>query len=211
MTSCVVYLNVIQDVINKVRPEFIDGPGEKLLVQLQATWEAKMMQAGVVGTPAVDLNVPVFPQLPLHVPVQPQPPLPATGENLYDTIPTGAPFMQPPYPRMTSQTYQTAGDGFITQQVGAGEVFKIEDSGGSSSTSVKVEGNDEPPLNEDDDDDLDDVEEGEEELNTQNLVLAQFEKVKRTKSKWKCTLKDGIMHMNNRDILFNKAAGDFDF
>ncbi|PRQ30936.1 putative transcription factor IIA, alpha/beta subunit [Rosa chinensis] len=48
-------------------------------------------------------------------------------------------------------------------------------------------------------------------MNTQNLVLAQFEKVKRTKSKWKCTLKDGIMHMNNRDILFNKATGDFDF
>ncbi|PRQ30935.1 putative transcription factor IIA, alpha/beta subunit, transcription factor IIA, helical [Rosa chinensis] len=58
MTSGVVYLNVIQDVINKVRPEFIDDPGEKLLMQLQATWEAKMMQAGVVGTPAVDLNVP---------------------------------------------------------------------------------------------------------------------------------------------------------
>ncbi|CAL9081436.1 unnamed protein product, partial [Musa textilis] len=28
--------------------------------------------------------------------------------------------------------------------------------------------------------------------------------VSRTKSRWKCTLKDGIMHLNNRDILFNK-------
>ena len=38
---------------------------------------------------------------------------------------------------------------------------------------------DEPPLNEDDDDDdeLDDLEEGEDEPNTQHLVLAQFDKV----------------------------------
>lgn len=35
---------------------------------------------------------------------------------------------------------------------------------------------DEPPLNENDDDDLDDVDQGE-ELNTQHLVLAQFDKV----------------------------------
>ncbi|XP_059626570.1 uncharacterized protein LOC132269403 isoform X3 [Cornus florida] len=69
---------------------------------------------------------------------------------------------------------------------------------------------DEEPLNENDDDDFDDVDEGE-ELNTQHLVLAQFDKVTRTKSKWKCTLKDGVMHINNKDILFNKATGEFDF
>lgn len=69
---------------------------------------------------------------------------------------------------------------------------------------------DEPPLNENDDDDLDDVDQGE-ELNTQHLVLAQFDKVTRTKSRWKCTLKEGIMHINNKDILFNKATGEFDF
>ncbi|KAK9123907.1 hypothetical protein Sjap_013509 [Stephania japonica] len=68
---------------------------------------------------------------------------------------------------------------------------------------------DEPPLNENDDDDLDDVEG--EEPNTQHLVLAQFDKVTRTKSKWKCTLKDGIMRINSKDILFTKATGEFDF
>ncbi|KAF5744577.1 Transcription initiation factor IIA subunit 1 [Tripterygium wilfordii] len=66
------------------------------------------------------------------------------------------------------------------------------------------------PLNENDDDELDDLDQGE-ELNTQHLVLAQFDKVTRTKSRWKCTLKDGIMHINNKDILFNKATGEFDF
>ncbi|GAB4860111.1 hypothetical protein Ancab_011589 [Ancistrocladus abbreviatus] len=75
---------------------------------------------------------------------------------------------------------------------------------------VDEDDDDEPPLNENDDDDLDDVDQGE-ELNTQHLVLAQFDKVTRTKSRWKCTLKDGIMHINNKDVLFNKATGEFDF
>ncbi|XP_071720444.1 transcription initiation factor IIA large subunit-like [Rutidosis leptorrhynchoides] len=67
------------------------------------------------------------------------------------------------------------------------------------------------PLNEnDDDDDLDDVDQGE-ELNTHHLVLAQFDKVTRAKSRWRCTLKDGIMHINDKDVLFNKATGEFDF
>ncbi|BAT91836.1 uncharacterized protein HKW66_Vig0214640 [Vigna angularis] len=69
---------------------------------------------------------------------------------------------------------------------------------------------DEPPLNEEDDDDLDDIEQVDDQ-NTHHLVLAQFDKVTRTKSRWKCTLKDGIMHINNKDILFNKATGEFDF
>ncbi|CDY10278.1 hypothetical protein HID58_064231 [Brassica napus] len=70
---------------------------------------------------------------------------------------------------------------------------------------------DEELLNEDDDDDeLDDLESGE-DMNTQHLVLAQFDKVTRTKSRWKCNLKDGIMHINDKDILFNKALGEFDF
>ncbi|XP_065878268.1 transcription initiation factor IIA large subunit-like [Euphorbia lathyris] len=77
---------------------------------------------------------------------------------------------------------------------------------------VRDDDDDDEPLNEDDDDDddLDDVDQGE-DMNTQHLVLAQFDKVTRTKSRWKCTLKDGIMHINNKDILFNKASGEFDF
>lgn len=69
----------------------------------------------------------------------------------------------------------------------------------------------EPPLNEDDDDELDDNDQGDEEPQTDHLVLAQFDKVTRSKNKWKCTLKDGIMHLNNKDLLFHKATGDFEF
>lgn len=78
---------------------------------------------------------------------------------------------------------------------------------------VKAEANDddEPPLNEDDDDEIDELDQGGEEPSTSHLVLAQFEKVTRTKSRWKCTLKDGIMHLNSKDILFAKANGEFEF
>ncbi|XP_041996800.1 transcription initiation factor IIA large subunit-like [Salvia splendens] len=70
---------------------------------------------------------------------------------------------------------------------------------------------DDESLNEDDDDDdLDDVGQGE-DVNSEHLVLSKFDKVTRTKSRWKCTLKDGIMRINNKDILFNKANGEFDF
>ncbi|ONI00146.1 hypothetical protein PRUPE_6G070500 [Prunus persica] len=373
-----VYVSVIEDVINKVREEFMNsGPGEDVLKELQGTWEAKMMQAGVVNTPierAVaskptpgsaitpvhDLNVPyegteeyetptaeiLFPPTPLQTPIQT--PLPGTGDNLYN-IPTGgsdfsasanesgssnggsntelkagrpSPYMQPPSPWMNHRppldvniayvegrdevdrgtshqpptqdffqmnsgkrkredlASQYPAGGFIPQQDGAGdaapEVFEIEVSGGSTSiggracsemvtcalrstpkipqldgpipdpyddalstpniynyqgtfnedynvantptpndlpvstpapvvqNDVGDDDDDEPPLNENDDDDLDDVDQGE-EVNTHHLVLAQFDKVTRTKSRWKCTLKDGIMRINNKDILFNKV------
>ncbi|KAJ4954629.1 hypothetical protein NE237_011412 [Protea cynaroides] len=78
-------------------------------------------------------------------------------------------------------------------------------------TKTEALEDDEPPLNEDDDDELDDLDQGDAEPGTDHLVLAQFEKVSRTKSRWKCTLKDGIMRLNNKDILFTKANGEFDF
>ncbi|TQD76100.1 hypothetical protein C1H46_038368 [Malus baccata] len=70
-----VYVSVIEDVISKVREEFMNnGPGEDVLKELQGIWEAKTMQAGVVNnpiersaakgtpgsgvTPVHDLNVP---------------------------------------------------------------------------------------------------------------------------------------------------------
>ncbi|XP_054814104.1 transcription initiation factor IIA large subunit-like [Prosopis cineraria] len=382
-TTSQVYIQVIEDVMNKVRDEFINngGPGEEVLKELQATWETKMIQAGVVLgpierstaakptpggpiTPVHDLNVPyegteeyetptaemLFPPTPLQTPIQT--PLPGTVDSSMYNIPTGpsdystpgndsggttevkggrpGPYMQPSSPWMTqrpsldvnvayvegreeadrgtsnqplTQDFFTVSSGkrkrddfpsqynsggYIPQQDGAGDatagVFQIEVYGGSISNDAfhspsegksaaclerpasripQLDGpipydddvlstpniynyggvfsedyniantpappevpvstpalvaqneavdddDDEPPLNENDDDELDDVDQGEDQ-NTQHLVLAQFDKVTRTKSKWKCILKDGIMHINNKDILFNKATGEFDF
>lgn len=44
---------------------------------------------------------------------------------------------------------------------------------------------------------------------TSNLVLSQFEKVGRTKNKWKCAFKDGIMLLNGSEYVFGKATAEF--
>ena len=49
---------------------------------------------------------------------------------------------------------------------------------------------DDDPLNSEDDDE----EDSEEALNTENLVLCQYDKVTRTKNKWKAQLKFGVSH-----------------
>ncbi|BDA40987.1 probable transcription initiation factor IIA subunit 1 [Coccomyxa sp. Obi] len=51
----------------------------------------------------------------------------------------------------------------------------------------------------------------EEEEDCPNVVIAQFEKVSRTKSRWKCQLKDGIITINGHDYLFHRASGEMQF
>ncbi|KAJ1916805.1 transcription factor IIA subunit alpha, partial [Mycoemilia scoparia] len=46
---------------------------------------------------------------------------------------------------------------------------------------------------------------------TDHIVLCQYDKVTRTKNRWKCILKDGIILVNGRDFLFFKATGDFEW
>jgi len=74
----------------------------------------------------------------------------------------------------------------------------------------------EPPYADNDDinSDLDDSEEDETNADneeTQNIILCLYDKVTRTKNKWKCQLKDGIVSVNGRDYLFQKGNGDFEF
>jgi transcription initiation factor TFIIA large subunit len=47
-----------------------------------------------------------------------------------------------------------------------------------------------------------------EEPETDNLIICTFEKVSRVKSKWKMNLKCGVMNINGRDYLFNRATGE---
>ncbi|CAF1972014.1 unnamed protein product [Rotaria magnacalcarata] len=78
----------------------------------------------------------------------------------------------------------------------------------------------------DDDDDEDGNEEGREDPNplcsdddvsdddptqlfdTDNVVVCQYDKISRIKSKWRFILKSGVMNIEGRDYVFSKAAGD---
>ncbi|XP_051951831.1 transcription initiation factor IIA subunit 1 [Xyrauchen texanus] len=63
----------------------------------------------------------------------------------------------------------------------------------------------EEPLNSGDD--VSD-EEDQELFDTENVVVCQYDKIHRSKNKWKFHLKDGIMNLNGRDFVFSKAIGD---
>ena len=44
-----------------------------------------------------------------------------------------------------------------------------------------------------------------------NYIICQYEKVTRTKNKWKCILKDGMLHIDGRDYAFHRANCDYEW
>ena len=81
-------------------------------------------------------------------------------------------------------------------------------------------------LNTDEEDALDDVgiemedpcsaddisdEEASDLYDTDNVVVCQYEKISRARNKWKFVLKDGVMNLNGRDYVFQKANGEVDW
>ncbi|XP_071743757.1 uncharacterized protein [Lepeophtheirus salmonis] len=45
-------------------------------------------------------------------------------------------------------------------------------------------------------------------FDTDNVVVCQYDKITRARNKWKFHLKDGIMHLNGKDYVFQRANGD---
>ncbi|PGH28165.1 hypothetical protein AJ80_00055 [Polytolypa hystricis UAMH7299] len=43
------------------------------------------------------------------------------------------------------------------------------------------------------------------------MMLCTYDKVQRVKSKWKCTLKDGILTTGGREYVFHKGQGEFEW
>lgn len=54
-------------------------------------------------------------------------------------------------------------------------------------------------------------EEEDEDVETRDLVLCVYEKVTRVRNKWKCQLSNGIMRVSEKDYLFHKGSGDFEW
>jgi len=53
--------------------------------------------------------------------------------------------------------------------------------------------------------------EDDQEPATQNLVLCQYESVKKHKGKWKIKFRDGIIRIADKEYAFSRASGDFTF
>uniref|UniRef100_A0A2K5C915 Ral transcription factor IIA subunit 1 like n=1 Tax=Aotus nancymaae TaxID=37293 RepID=A0A2K5C915_AOTNA len=82
-----------------------------------------------------------------------------------------------------------------------------EDSAANSSDNEdpQVDTVEEDPLNSGDDVSEQDVPDL---FDTDNVIVCQYDKIHRSKNKWKFYLKDGVMCFGGRDYVFAKAIGD---
>jgi len=87
-----------------------------------------------------------------------------------------------------------------------------DDDDDSDNENGEVEDKDKTVKNEDkelcSDDDVSSEEDPTELFDTDNVVVCQYDKIHRTKSRWKFNLKVGIMSLNGRDHVFQKAVGE---
>lgn len=199
--------------------QYILQPQQPMVLQQQMI---PQMQPGGVQAPVIQQ---VLAPLPGGLPqqtgviIQPQQIL-FTG-NKTQVIPTTVSAPQAPSqgqlavanPQQPQQGQQQAP--LVLQVDGAGDTSSEEDEDEDEDYDDEEEedkekdGEDgqveEEPLNSEDD--VSD-EEGQELFDTENVVVCQYDKIHRSKNKWKFHLKDGIMNLNGRDFVFSKAIGD---
>ncbi|XP_046862659.1 transcription initiation factor IIA subunit 1-like [Xenia sp. Carnegie-2017] len=132
------------------------------------------------------------------------------------TIQNNHPTIQKIQSQTTKQQQQTARPSVIIQVDGPNDSDSEEDDDDeddddeNNTSSHNEDEEDKPtedsePLNSDDDlpdSDSSDL------FDTDNVVVCQFDRITRSKNKWKFHLKDGIMNLNTKDFIFNKANGE---
>ncbi|KAJ8981484.1 hypothetical protein NQ317_007010 [Molorchus minor] len=82
----------------------------------------------------------------------------------------------------------------------------IEDDKDEDEMEEEQTGAEEEPLNSGDD--VSDADGTEESFETENVIVCQYDKITRSRNRWKFHLKDGIMNLNGEDYIFQKANGD---
>ncbi|XP_056424040.1 TFIIA-alpha and beta-like factor [Hyla sarda] len=88
-----------------------------------------------------------------------------------------------------------------------------EDDSGSNDTTSNSSDDEDPEIDVIEEDPLnsgDDVSEQEvpDLFDTDNVIVCQYDKIHRSKNKWKFYLKDGVMCFGGKDYIFSKAIGE---
>jgi len=127
--------------------------------------------------------------------------------------------------------HQAIGEQHITPHK---KISQMDGNVDSSSSDDEVDEDDDDVEDEDDDDEDEDEEDAKERsekidekplcsdddgsdedpvelFDTENVVVCQYDKIHRTKSRWKFSLKVGIMNLNGKDFVFQKANGEADW
>lgn len=79
----------------------------------------------------------------------------------------------------------------------ASDIFKIE---------AKEEAQEDELSEEEDDEDEEEYDD-----NPADFITAQYEKVQRTKQKYKCIFKDVVMHINGKDYVVKRINADIEY
>merc|ERR1719238_2655296 len=182
-----IYQSVIDDVIAKVAPDFEhESVPDTVLNELKRLWEEKLRQSAVLPQ---GMNQLMY------------------SQHAYDQSYGSRAMLNPGFmhytglPNVGWKPPQNDGPLDDLEEANLGSHFDLQGNENSDDGDT-LEG--EEPLGSDLDDDAVEPE-------TTELVLCQFEKVSRVKTKHKCQLKDGIMHLNGKDYLFSKATCEFEF
>jgi transcription initiation factor TFIIA large subunit len=70
---------------------------------------------------------------------------------------------------------------------------------------------DEDAINSDLDDPDEDEIDNDDDDEVPQIMLCMYDKVQRTKNKWKCVLKDGVLTINGQEYVFHKANGEYEW
>jgi len=229
-----VYKWIIDNVVENVKKDFSSmGVEENILQEFQRNWELKVINSKVANFQKFSVNEDYYTQ-PTYDQYNP-----ASAQNLINQNNFQFPYSESQYSvpptfntvqtkieplsnninSSSSNIPQTDGtnDELTTEEIDKIVERKILEANKGKNIS-QVDGEDD-----DDDDDLnyddninsdlddDDDDDNDDENETEHLILCQYEKVTRIKNKWKCSLKDGIINVNGKDYLFQKATGDFEW
>ena len=204
---------IIQDVVAEIQPAFEeDGIPPAVLELLQKLWLGKLekAQAEQDNSFSSDSSFHGFPE---ETPLAQLPP--------------------PPAPIAVSSKSKLLG-AVPKKQSKKPKILQVDGPNDSSDSDENISNDDVDDDDDNDDDDSDDDIDGDEEdaegegaeddplgsgddisegdpsdlFNTENVVLCQYDKITRTRNKWKFHLKDGIMNLNGKDYVFQKATGE---
>jgi len=219
-----VYQEVMDDVIGGVKQHFSDeGLDESVLADLQQLWMQKLrMHSTVVGhRPSLGAGAAIkteYRMAPTNgAAIKTENRLPQTDgaadddDDLDGTAPAIVPDDR--IPSLRADVGNTGGSSAVRATAHAGVAAPAAAVSGPAAGPIpQVDGgaedsddgelnSDDDELNSDDDDDEDDEE--------TNFAVCQFEKIQRTRNRYKATLKNVIMQVDGTDYMFAKMVGEY--
>ena len=214
------YKLVIDDVMLKLQNDFENmGIDEGVLFELQETWESKLIETKALGT--TEVEIPIVNPLEGQI-TQLDGPLDDTVEDINGKD-TYYEYEDEDVKKNEEKPIKHDAESDSDSQGVKDDYFDKEPIEHNKEDSTKMNDDQEKSSVKQPDDlgsDLDSDNDSQKStisdtkaLQTlqNNFILCQYEKVSRTRNKWKCVLRDGIVHIDDYDYAFNRATAEFEW